>query len=536
MSEDKISMGDFTGAIGALAEEKGIGKEQVHSTVEAAIAAAYKKEYGKRGQNVRAEMDAISGAMKFFLVKEVVDETTREFVEESEDEDDDASESSKKDVQKKDEKEGSQAKEEAQDDEVDGDEEEKKQRYNEERDILIEEAKKRDKDIAIGDTIEESLPTETEFGRVAAQTAKQVIIQRIREVERDAMYKEYKEKEGEIVNGTVQRIEGRTVFVDLGKSVAVLFPREQVRGEHYSIGQRIKVYIESVELDTRGPGIKLSRTHAEMVRSLFEMEVPEIYSGVVELKAVAREAGSRSKIAVWTDDEDIDPVGSCVGQKGMRVNTVIDALGGEKIDIIEWNEKTEDFIAAALSPASVVSVEVNEETKHARVMVPDDQLSLAIGKHGQNVRLAVKMTGWNLDVESAQSLVEKEAKKKDLASADEVQDKKDTEIKKEEKEGDKENDQEAVEEKEVSKAKKSEADDLTKIEGIGPKIAQTLIAAGVTTFTDLAGAESSDLSEKIKDVRGAHDPTTWPQQADLAAKDKWDELKELQDKLDGGKA
>ncbi len=528
MSEEKISMGDFTGAIGALAEEKGIDKEQVHSTVEAAIAAAYKKEYGKRGQNIRAEMDAISGEMKFFLVKEVVDETTREFIEESE-EDEETDSDVKKDDHKTAEKNVSLEK--GAQEGSDEDEEEKKQRYNEERDILIEEAKKRDKDIAIGDTIEETLPTETEFGRVAAQTAKQVIIQRIREVERDAMYKEYKEKEGEIVNGTVQRIEGRTVFVDLGKSVAVLFPREQVRGEHYSVGQRVKVYIESVELDTRGPGIKLSRTHAEMVRSLFEMEVPEIYSGVVELKAVAREAGSRSKIAVWTDDEDIDPVGSCVGQKGMRVNTVIDALGGEKIDIIEWNEKTEDFIAAALSPANVLSVEIDEETKHARVMVPDDQLSLAIGKHGQNVRLAVKLTGWNLDVESEQSLAEKEAKDK-VAKATTDAKSDDTDKKEESKDVA----ADAEEEKEVVKSDSSDADDLTKIEGIGPKIAQTLVQEGIITFADLAKADAKDVSEKIASVRGSHDPTTWPQQAGLATAGKWDELKELQDELDGGKA
>jgi len=509
-------MGDFTGAIAALAEEKGIDKDQAHATVEAAIAAAYKKEYGKRGQNVRAEMDPISGAMKFFLVKEVVDESTREFIEET------PEEREEREAQARNDK-NFVSRPPRDDQPADGEEEEdKKPRYNEERDITLEDAQKRDKEIAVGDTLEEDLPTETEFGRVAAQTAKQVIIQRIREVERDAMYKEYKEKEGEIVGGTIQRVEGRTVFVDLGKSVAVLFPREQVRGEHYSVGQRIKVYIESVEIDTRGPGIKLSRTHSEMVRSLFEMEVPEIYSGVVELKSVAREAGSRSKIAVWTEDEDIDPVGSCVGQKGMRVNTVIDALGGEKIDIIEWNEKAEDFIAAALSPASVISVETNDETKHARVMVPDDQLSLAIGKHGQNVRLAVKLTGWNLDVESAQSLAEKEAKKEAEGTNDKTDDAPTAE---------------KPEEKEVEKktVKKSDGDDLTKVEGIGPKIAETLVAAGIASFADLAGAKPEAIAEMIVDVRGSHDPTTWPQQSALAADGKMDELKELQDKLDGGK-
>ncbi len=396
--EPTFSLGDFTSAISALAEEKGIEKDAVHSTVEAAIAAAYKKEYGKRGQNIRAEMDQISGAMKFFLVKEVVDETVREFITEEEEEARaaaaaEAAESESEVV--------------VEDGDTDEEGEIRNPRYNEERDILLEEAVKRDPEVQIGDTIEEELPTETDFGRVAAQTAKQVIIQRIREVERDAMYAEYKEKEGELVTGTVQRVEGRTVFVDLGKSVAALFPREQIRGEHYSIGQRLKVYIESVELDTRGPGIKISRVHPEMVRHLFEMEVPEIFAGTVELKSIAREAGSRSKIAVWTEDDDIDPVGSCVGQKGMRVNTVIDALGGEKIDIIEWSDDPEEFIAAALAPANVIRVDADEENKHAAVLVPDDQLSLAIGKYGQNVRLAVKLTGWDLDVESEESKARK---------------------------------------------------------------------------------------------------------------------------------
>jgi len=520
MTQEKTTLGDFTGAIGALAEEKGIDKAQVHATVEAAIAAAYKKEYGKRGQNIRAEMDAISGAMKFYLVKDVVDESTREFVEISDEQDHEEDESYKKS------NDGPQEEKDA----VEEEDEVKKPRFNTERDITLEEALVRDSAVQLGDTIEEDLPTETEFGRVAAQTAKQVIIQRIREVERDAMYKEYKEKEGEIVNGTVQRIEGRTVFVDLGKSVAVLFPREQVRDENYSVGQRIKVYIESVEVDTRGPGIKLSRVHPEMVRSLFEMEVPEIFSGVVEIKSISREAGSRSKIAVWTDDEDIDPVGSCVGQKGMRVNTVIDALGGEKIDIIEWDENEEAFIAAALSPATVLSVELNEETKHARVSVPDDQLSLAIGKHGQNVRLAVKLTGWNLDVESEESAKEKRQKE------DEMAEKKALAAKEAEVSTPEESvvvDQEAPKKKKKASSKKG--DDLTKIEGIGPKIAATLTSAGVVTFADMAKSNADDLATMIADVRGSHEATTWPEQATLAANDQWDALKELQDQLDGGK-
>ncbi|MEN8252069.1 MAG: transcription termination factor NusA, partial [Patescibacteria group bacterium] len=295
------------------------------------------------------------------------------------------------------------AEEEVQDIIVDeeSEEEEKLPRFNPERDITIEDAKEIYGDVELEQIVEEDLPTYTDFGRVAAQTAKQVIIQRIRESERNAMYKEYKEKEGEIVSGTVQRIEGKNVFVDLGKSVGVLFPREQVRGERYNVGQRVKVYVESVELDPKGPGIKLSRVHPELLRRLIELEVPEIFAGTVELKKIAREAGSRSKIAVYTEEEGIDPIGSCVGQKGTRINAIIEELGGEKVDIIEWSEDREDFIKAALSPAKVISVELDEENNKATVIVPDEQLSLAIGKRGQNVRLAVKLTECDLDVVSA---------------------------------------------------------------------------------------------------------------------------------------
>lgn len=382
--EEKRPFSDFTGAMTALAEERGIAVDDVMATVETAIAAAYKKEYGKRGQNIRAELNSVSGDMKFFLIKEVVDDTTREFVDPDAPEEDGA--------------------DEPQDIVVDEESaEDKKPRFNAERDITLDEARERyGADVAVGQTVEEELPSYTDFGRVAAQTAKQVIIQRIREAERSAMYNEYKEKEGEVVNGTVQRIEGKNVFVDLGKSIGVLFPRDQVRGEYYNIGQRVKVYVESVELDPKGPGIKLSRVHPEMIRRLFELEVPEIFAGSVEIKAIAREAGSRTKIAVHTEEEGIDPIGSCVGQKGTRVNAIIDELGGEKIDIIEWNEDPAMFITAALSPASVLEVRLDEMSRKAVVIVPDDQLSLAIGKRGQNVRLAVKLTHWDLDVISAE--------------------------------------------------------------------------------------------------------------------------------------
>jgi len=380
-------LGEFGSAIMQIAEEKGIPKNVVIETIEAALAAAYKKDYGKRGQRIRAEFSEVSGDAKFYLVKDVVDETLREFVEpgeESENNDEEIHEPARN------------ASHNDADGEIDG--EEKLPRYNPERDILLADAKKIKKNAKVGDVIEIKLESQSEYGRVAAQTAKQVIIQRIREAERDSMFSEYKEKEGEVVSGTVQRIEGRNVYIDLGKSVGVLFPSEQVRGEMLRIGQRVKVYLYKVESDPKGPGITLSRTHADMVKKLFELEVPEIFAGTVEVKSIAREARSRTKIAVTSTEEGIDPIGSCVGQKGIRVQAVIEELGGEKIDIIEWNEKPEKFIAAAISPAKVISVNLDEDRKEAKVTVPEDQLSLAIGKQGQNVRLAAKLTGWKIDV------------------------------------------------------------------------------------------------------------------------------------------
>ena len=383
-----IRLGEFGSAVLQLAEEKGISEDKVIEVVEAALAAAYKKDYGKRGQVIRAEFDKVTKSAKYFLEKEVVDETTREFVEDLPEEAEATPEKAGEPIPTLEVAEP-----------VSGEEEsERLPRFNAERDMTLEEARAVKPDCQIGDTIDLPLEAQQEFGRVAAQTAKQVIIQRIREAERESMFAEYKSKEGTIVNGTVQRIDGRIVFVDLGKSVGALFPSEQMEGENYRIGQRIKVYILRVEADAKGPGITLSRAHAEMVRHLFTLEVPEIFAGTVEIKAVAREAGSRTKIAVFTVEEGVDPIGSCVGQKGTRVQTVIDELGGEKIDIIEWSEDLHKFIKAALSPAKVTKVDIDEETKTAVVHVPEDQLSLAIGRKGQNVRLASKLTGLRIDI------------------------------------------------------------------------------------------------------------------------------------------
>jgi N utilization substance protein A len=378
-------LGDFGSAISALCEEKGIAKEKVIETIEAALAAAYKKDYGKRGQNIKAVFDEKTGSAKFLLVKEVVDETVREFVVEEElAEGAETQNLASVQIEKK--------------EEVAEDGVEKLPRFNSERDLTVEDAKKIQKGAKVGDIVEIELEEKSDYGRVAAQTAKQVIIQRIREAERDSMFEEYKDKEGELVSGVVQRIEGRNVFIDIGKSTGILFPSEQVERENYRIGQRLKIYIQKVEAGAKGPGITLSRVHPMIVQRLFELEVPEIFAGTVQIKAIAREAGDRTKIAITSTEEGIDPIGSCVGQKGTRVQTVIDELGGEKIDIILWNEDPAKFIAAALSPAKVLNVMIKEEQKEAIVSVPESQLSLAIGKKGQNVRLAAKLTGWKIDI------------------------------------------------------------------------------------------------------------------------------------------
>lgn len=388
---ETVRLGEFGSAIVQIAEEKGISKEKVIETIEAALAAAYKKEYGKKGQHIRADFNEVSGSAKFFKVLEVVDESVREFIAPTDAEETPADAKVLAGKQTKADKTRTGA-------ESMGIEEDKLPRFNSERDVTLEEAKNLKKGAKIGDIIEIGLESKSDYGRIAAQTAKQVIIQKIREAERDSMFKEYKEKEGEVVSGSVQRVEGRNVYVDLGKSIGVLFPSEQIDRERYHIGQRIKVYLAKVESDPKGPGITLSRVHPDIIRRLFELEVPEVFSGVVEIKSIAREAGYRTKIAVFSKEEGVDPIGSCVGQKGTRVQAVIDELGGEKIDIIEWSENTEKFIAAALSPAKVLAVELKEERREATVKVPEDQLSLAIGKQGQNVRLAAKLTGWRIDV------------------------------------------------------------------------------------------------------------------------------------------
>lgn len=351
-----------------LEEERKIPKEKIIEAIEQALAAAYKRDYGKKGQIVRAKFDLNSGKTDFYQVKIVVDDTTVRQVEEGEEEES----------------------EETTEDE--------RARYNPEHHIMIEDARKIKRDAELEDEIVFPLEVKDDFGRIAAQTAKQVIIQRIREAEKFSILDEFEGKEGEIVSGIVQRIERGSVFIDLGRTTGILNMEEQIPGEHYRIGERLRAYLYSVEESPRGINIRLSRTHPKFIEALFKMEAPEISSGVVLIKAVAREAGSRSKIAVISTDPHIDPIGSCVGQRGVRVSTIINELGGEKIDIIEWSEDPKKFVSGALSPAKASSVKIDEMEHKATIEVAEDQLSLAIGKGGQNVRLAAKLTGWRIDI------------------------------------------------------------------------------------------------------------------------------------------
>jgi len=362
-----------------LEVERGVSKEKIIETIEDALAAAYKRDYGKKGQIIRAKFNLETGQTDFSQIKIVVDESMLKPEEEADEE-----------LAEKEEDLSSEALAE----------EEHKIRFNSERHIMIDEAKKIKKSVKPSDEMVFSLENKKDYGRIAAQTGKQVIIQRIREAERNSIFNEFKNKEGEIVSGIIQRIEGPNIFLDLGRVTAIIPREEQVRGERYRLGERIKAIVFLIEQTPKGINIYLSRSHPRFLTKLFEMEVPEIANKIIEIKSVAREAGSRSKIAVVSNKEEIDAVGSCVGQKGVRVATVISELGGEKIDITEWSEDPELFIANALSPAKIVEVKIKPKGKEAAITVNEDQVSLAIGKRGQNVRLAAKLTGWKLDIHS----------------------------------------------------------------------------------------------------------------------------------------
>ena len=354
-------------ALDQLETERRVPREKIIDAIEQALAAAYKKDYGKRGQIVRAHFDLETGITSFYQIKIVVDDSTVYFVDEGEDSPE----------------------------LPEGDE---RVRYNEEHHILLEDARIMKGNAVVGEEISFPLESKEDYGRIAAQTAKQVIIQRIREAEHGAIMAEFGGREGDIVSGTIQKMERGNLFLDIGRITAILPREEQIPNEYYRRGERIRAYLYAVEETPRGISLKVSRTHPKFIVALFAQEAPEVASGTVEIKSIAREAGSRTKIAVFSSDEHVDPVGSCVGQRGIRVTTVMSEIGAEKIDIIEWSADIATFVASSLSPAKALSVTLNESEHTATVEVADDQLSLAIGKGGQNVRLAAKLTGWRIDI------------------------------------------------------------------------------------------------------------------------------------------
>lgn len=391
-------------AMKQISEEKNIPMDSVISTIEAALAVAYRKDFGEKNQNIKVTFDAETAASRVFDVKTVIADDLKEIWEKQKAEE----ERLRAEAEAKGEEYVRLKKDDAVEEKLphtqepadENAEEDKEERYDPKLNISLSEAKEIKKDAELGDEIKTELFPPAAYGRMAAQTAKQVIIQRLREAERDMVFKEYKEREGELVNAAVQRVEGRLIFVDLGHATAIMPPPEQIRDEVYNPGSRIKVYIVSVNSTSKGPEIIVSRSHPEIVRKLFTLEVPEIANGSVEIKAIAREAGHRTKIAVFSSQKNIDPIGSCVGQRGSRVQTVISELGGEKIDIIEWSDDAVQCIVNSLSPAKIISVQLDDINKVATAEVKGDQLSLAIGKQGQNVRLSSKLTGWKINIVS----------------------------------------------------------------------------------------------------------------------------------------
>ncbi len=355
---------DLLNALDDIEKDKGISKEVLLEAIEVALLSAYKKDFGSK-ENVSVEIDEESGEVMVFSRKKVVEEV-------------------------------------------------KNERYE----IPIDEAERIDESIEVGDYLDVEVTPEN-FGRIAAQTAKQVVMQRIREAERDVLYEEYKRKEGEIITGTIQRFHKDNVLIDMGKTEALLPVSEQMPNEEYRVGSRLKLYVVEVSSTTKGPRILVSRTHPALLKRLFEVEVPEIFDGIVEIRSVAREAGFRSKIAVSSYDDKVDPVGACVGPQGMRVQSVVEQLNGEKIDIVQYSEDPKEYVSNALNPAEVIDVVTDEDQQSAKVIVPDFQLSLAIGKEGQNARLAAKLTGWKIDIKKESEFTEDETTEEEVETEQE---------------------------------------------------------------------------------------------------------------------
>lgn len=388
----------FLAAINQLCDEKGIPRDKILDTIKAAIRAAYRKDYGNRDQNIEVEMGENSEQATVYLVKDVV-----------------------------------------------------KKVENAETEMTVAQAKKYKKNPKVGDQIKIDV-TPLEYGRIAAQSAKQVIIQRIQEAEREIMYDTFKDRENELINALVHRVEGNNVYVNLdNKITTVLTKEQQIPNERYYGGQRLKLYLDKVVKTTKGPQLAISRTHENLVRKLMELEIPEIKGGLVEIKGIAREPGVRSKVAVYSSDPKIDPIGSCVGQKGVRVSNVMDELSGERIDIIQWSENIEEFIKAALAPAKVAQIEIDEEEKRAKIYVQPDQRPLAIGKEGQNVRLASKLTKYELDVMDIGELKGEGEEKVEVA-------------------------------------------ELKELEGLTPEIIEKLAAANLTQVEQLKGLSVKDIA------------------------------------------
>lgn len=382
-----MQLNNLVETIDEICREKGLSKESVLEAIEKALATAYRKDFGTKNQNIQVKLELSSGQMEIFDLKTVVEDLPEE-VEVEEDDDD---------------RRGKRDEEEKEDD--------GKRRFNPKKEITISEAKKINKKLKIGQEIKTNLPVPSDFGRVAAQSAKQVIIQKLREAERSVLLEEYRGKQDKILSGIIQRKERGNLLVDLGKITALVPFNEQVEGEDYQSGQRIKIYIVEVQETGRGPEIIGSRAHPNFLREIFKSEIPEVANGIVEIKAIAREAGFRAKVAVVANEKGVDPIGTCIGQRGSRIQTIIAEIGGEKIDIIEYSDSPAKFIVSALSPAKIASIKiVDEENKIARVRVKPDQLSLAIGRSGQNVRLAAKLTGWRIEVDRTEDEENKENK------------------------------------------------------------------------------------------------------------------------------
>ncbi len=408
-------MSDITSAIKQICDEKNLSYEAVVETIESALAAAYRKDFGEKNQNIKVEFDPETGKSKVYDIKTVVEDLPEEELAEIAEEE---TVEEKKPRGKKEEP--------AAPPEPTAEGEEEKKKFNPKTELQIKDARTIKKTAKIGDELKTKLEVPAAYGRMAAQTAKQVIIQRLREAERDTVFNEFKDKEKEVISGVVQRREGAIVLIDLGKAVGVLPPDEQIYGERYNSGDRIKIYVKEVRTTSKGPEIVLSRTSDEILRKVFYLEIPEISNGLIELKAVAREAGARSKVAVFTNSDKVDPIGSCVGQRGARIQTIIQELGGEKVDIIQYDEDPVKFIINALSPAKILNVELNQEEKKSTVLVAEDQLSLAIGRGGQNARLAARLTGWKIDIvgKEGEKAKEEEVEEKEEVIEPEVEEEK----------------------------------------------------------------------------------------------------------------